>query len=72
MFDEHGNYFPEWDESLDNKDQQQTPDMGPFAAALKKRFASNKQTSGTDNAKAALGHAGSESGGMGGEGMKSL
>jgi len=42
MIDQFGNYVPEWVQFDDDEDQ--TPDMGPLAQALKNRFASNKKS----------------------------
>lgn len=35
MFDQNGGYVPQWQNMGDD---EETPDAGPFAAALKKKF----------------------------------
>lgn len=75
-FDQNGNYIPEWDESLGRAfDNEQAPNMGPFAQALKKRFAAKpnpmqQPMNHTDTS----GNMGGlhESGGMSSGGMKSF
>lgn len=70
-FGPNGEYIPEWLPMDD--EQQQTPDMGPFAQALKKRFAS-KPAQGNQPHTDTSGNMGGlhEGSGMGDEKMKSL
>jgi len=86
MIDQFGNYVPEWVQ-FDEDEQNQTPDLGPFAQALKSRFASNKKPApghpdmghgGTnlitmpEHTSVPAGVGGHEAKGFGGAGMKSL
>jgi hypothetical protein len=85
MIDQFGNYVPEW-QNFGDDEQEQSPDMGPFAQALKNRFASKKPAEiehGAVGRPAIAPHIDTTSGvssheiapmkkGFGGEGMKSL
>jgi uncharacterized membrane protein YgcG len=72
-FDQFGNYVPEWQDIGADDEKKQTPDLGPFAQALKMRFASNKSAGGGMKEAGVMSAAGKEGGGgFGGGGMKSL